>query len=143
MMLSHSQVARTLRPPWQSLQNDFQNGADAYPDLRHVIVQALDKDGTLPPGLEKVIKAAGGASVGEMRERLVCDEKYVRQVFSMDIPPKIGYLYGSQAARRSFERLAERAWPALPGSRKASNSIFPKSGRLSAGWTSSIASWKT
>ena len=59
----------TWRATFLTLQKEFRQTAEKYPNLRHVIVQALDDKKPLPPSLEREMQIAGGWRAGEMRKR--------------------------------------------------------------------------
>lgn len=108
---------------FQTLRQDFHQGAEAFPTLRHAKLQALDKEGTIPPSLEREMREAGGWSEGELRDRWELTEAAKDPAQSshlgwlaLNTPAIRGYLFGEPAGREKFETLAKRAWLALPGS---------------------------
>jgi hypothetical protein len=121
-MLNPSTSWRTTLQP---LRDDFHKAAELYPNLRHVIVQAVDEEGSLPPSLEREMRDAGGWCVGEIRGRWEIptqndpatgdDQGLFLDWVRWNSPAKQGYLFGDPAGRHKFEYLAERAWLALPG----------------------------
>ncbi len=131
------------RLAFQALRKDFQQGAEAYPAVRHAIVQALDEEGSLPPSIEREMRDAGGWSVGEIRARWDIpaanepDAEYAQGPFldwmRRNSPPKLSYLSGDSAGRSKFEYLAERAWLALPGSPEGKVQAYPQP-RAVEGW---------
>src|ERR1700722_9181630 len=58
-MLSIPSSLSAWRPTFQAMQQSFRQAAEAYPNLRHAILQALDGEGTLPPSLEDEMREAG------------------------------------------------------------------------------------
>jgi hypothetical protein len=121
------------RSTFQTLRQDFHQAAESFPTLRHAILQALDEEGTIPPNLEREMRKAGGWSDGELRSRWELKEAakdpsnspYLDSL-ALDLPAKRGYLFGESAARSKFERLAERAWLALPGSTAGKAQAYPQ-----------------
>lgn len=123
----------------QTLQQNFRQAAEAYPNLRHVILQALDEEATLPPSLEDAMRQAGGWSAGEMRVRWEVPagqwKENDAQAAYLDwwrrnCPAKLGYLFGDEAGRKRFEFLAERAWLALPGTPDGKTQAYPQARAL-------------
>src|SRR5262249_52036443 len=125
----------TWRRTFQALQQDFRQSAEEYPNLRHMILQALDEADTIPPSLEITMNQAGGWTVGEMRARWEepapeWKEKVAPGASSdwwrINSPKKLGYLFGEPAGRAKFEYLAERAWLALPGTPDGKAQAYPQ-----------------
>ncbi|HYV39716.1 MAG TPA: metallophosphoesterase [Gemmataceae bacterium] len=113
------------------LQDDFRDAAKEYPKLRHAIVQALDDERTLPPGLESEMRVAGGWSMGEMRARWEFSGEIEKSAsllnwLKLNSPEKLGYLFGDPMGRQQFEHLAERSWLTLPGSTEGKNQAYPQ-----------------
>jgi hypothetical protein len=126
-----SEASAAWRSTFQGLREQLCQAAEQHPTLRHAIVQALDKEDTIPPGLEAEMRAAGGWSVGELRGRweIVEDKDLPVAVFDwlrLAAPAKLGYLFGGAEARARFEHLAERAWLALPGTRDGKAQAYPQ-----------------
>src|SRR5262245_58804140 len=102
-MLSIPGSSSVWRTTIRALQQDFRQAAEAYPNLRHVILQALDEEGTLPPSLEDTMREAGGWSVGEIRARwgvpaAQWQENDAQTLYTewwqINCPAKLGYLFG-------------------------------------------------
>src|SRR5438105_2733054 len=135
------------RITFQSLRDDFKRAAEAYPRVRHAIVQAVDQEGSLPPRLEREMHEAGGWSVGEMRARWVVPTSNgtraeLAPTPSLEwarwrSPSKQGYLFGDAIGRKKFEYLAERGWLALPGSPDGKVEAYAQP-RISERWLSFV-----
>jgi len=137
-MFINPRSSAAWRSTFQWLRQDFQHAADAHFGLRHVVLQALDEEGTIPPSLKRVMRTGGGFSAGEMRARqdlpppgvpILGEEEpdpHLEEMLRMNSHAEVGYLYGPQAARENFERLAERAWLALPGTPHGKAQAFPQ-----------------
>src|SRR6266853_2870324 len=100
------------RATMQALQQSFRQAAEAHPNLRHAILQALDEEGTLPPSLEDEMRDAGGWSAGEIRCRWDVPAGHWQQDdaqasyldwWKRNSPAKLGYLVGDPAGRNKFE----------------------------------------
>jgi hypothetical protein len=123
------------RATFQALQQSFRQAAEAHSTLRHVILQALDEEGSLPPSLENAMREAGGWSEGEIRGRWEVPSGQWKdndaQASCLDWwqrnrPAKVGYLFGDPAGRKRFEHMAERAWLALPGTQDGKAQAYPQ-----------------
>jgi hypothetical protein len=119
------------RSTFYGVRDQFGQAGERHPDLRHVVIQALDQEQTIPPSLEAEMQAAGGWSVGELRGRweIVGDNEVSASHLDwlkLVAPAKLGYLFGTPAARTRFEQLAERAWLALPGTRDGKTQAYPQ-----------------
>jgi hypothetical protein len=137
-MFANPRSSTAWRSTFQYLRHDFAQAADAHPALRHAVVQALDRDGTVPPRLERLMRDAGGFHAGEMRARwdlppwgapILGEEEpdaHIEAWLRMNNPAQVGYLFGPKAARDRFERLAGRAWLALPGTPDGKAQAYPQ-----------------
>lgn len=133
MMNSVCNSSGLWRSTFQTLRQDFHQAAETFPTLRHAILQALDEEGTIPPSLEREMREAGGWSDGELRSGWVLTEAakdpanspYLDSL-ALNLAAKRGYLFGESAARSKFERLAEHAWLALPGSTAGKAEVYPQ-----------------
>jgi hypothetical protein len=118
----------------RTLRQDFHQAAAEFPTLRHAIVQALDEEGTIPPSLEREMRKAGGWSEGELRGRWGDLAETAKdpsksshlELLQLNAPAKRSYLFGEATGRATFERLAERAWLALPGSTDGKAHAYPQ-----------------
>src|SRR5262245_31681138 len=139
-MISIPGPSSTWRAILQPLQQNFRQAAEVHPQLRHVVLQALDEEGSLPRSLAREMQAAGGWSAGEMRPRWEVPEgdqdggngelelasgSYM-DVLRRDSPAKVGYLFGDPSGIKRFEFLAERAWLALPGTPDGKSQAYPQ-----------------
>src|SRR5262249_13923884 len=106
-------TATAWRATFQALRQDFQKAADAGPTLRHCIVEPLENAGPLPPHLEKAVRASN-ATTGSL------------MTAPWDERRRFGYLYGPATELGTFERLAERAWLALPGTPDGKAQAYPQ-----------------
>src|SRR5262245_46571922 len=98
-MVNRSTAWRVL---FQSLKQEFQRAADAHPRLQHFAVQPLGEGEDLPPHWKRAIRETDTVRGGLLTA-------------PWDDRRESSHLFGPAAAVAAFERLAERAWLALPG----------------------------
>jgi hypothetical protein len=127
--------ATAWRVRFETLRQGFQKAADADSMLRHIVLQALADAWEMPPSLRRVMRNSGGYRAGELRARYPVpppvqskgtSSSPFQEFTALNSPAKIGYLYGPQKERKAFERLANQAWLALPGSPDGKAQAFPQ-----------------
>jgi hypothetical protein len=101
------------RTTFQALRQEFQKAADANPKLRHFIIESLDDEASFPPHWQQILDQSDSVTIGLMTAPW--DER--RQT---------GFLYGPAEQLQAFERLAERAWLALPGTPGGKGQVYPQ-----------------
>jgi hypothetical protein len=112
-MLKPSTAWRAI---FQALRQDYQRAADTTPALRHFIAEGLDGATGLPSHLQQALDGLGmGWSVSIQLMTAPWDNR--RQM---------GYLYGPDGEVKAFQRLAERAWLALPGTTAGKAQAYPQ-----------------
>jgi hypothetical protein len=64
-------ISSAWRGTFQALRQDFERAAETHPDLRYIVVQAIDDENSIPPTLQREMQEAVGFEAAEIRARWV------------------------------------------------------------------------
>ncbi len=106
------------RRSYQTLLEDFKAAANRGSSLRNVRVRPLGRAVELPPNWQGVVRGAQFQRVTEWSP--------ARPGYGSWEQPERGYLYGPREEVELFDRLAERAWLAYPGSPDGKAQMAPR-----------------